>query len=73
MELKTVIAQLHIKKMKPVCTDGPKEIGRPFDKRDSFCVSNPHPSPTSKLKVGPAKLLERENKETTNKMIEPMP
>ena len=55
--MKTVTAQLNIKKMKPVRTDDPKEIIRPSsDKRDSFCVSNPHPNPTSKLKDGPAKL-----------------
>lgn len=54
--LKTANAQLHIKKVKPVCTDGINDIDRPSDDKScSFCVSNPHPSPTSKLKVGPAK------------------
>lgn len=56
--LKIVIAQFDSKKRKPVCTDGIREISSPsFDRSNSFCVSNPQPSPTSKLNDGPAKLL----------------
>ena len=47
--------QLHNRNINPVFTDGIKEIDSPSDNRYSFCVSNPHPSPTNKLKDGPAK------------------
>ena len=53
----TVIAQLHIKNTKPVCTEGINDMGRPsFDNSISFCVNNPKPKPIKRLKLGPAKL-----------------
>ena len=68
MPLMTVITQLHIKKMKPVCTDGTKVKANPSsDISDSFWVRNPHPSPTSKLNDGPAKLKSKRKYKMMNR------